>query len=183
MGALRVAADALSKGEMPRAAIALLHARLPAPPDLDAARRMAAADPLAKYSPLEPRVPKSGHGGAQWTSEAGGAEGTPAPGPRLTPAQATIVEPFEVIRPLPFPGEINPPTEITPLPYAPVPPLENPYPDDEDCVEEWAHAREFCAELQRKGLVGKEPYRNMGRTYAQCVMEQVSERCGGNPVA
>ncbi len=69
MGALRVAADGLSKGEMPRAAIALLHARLPALPDLSAARRMAAADPLAKYSPLQPRVPKGEPGGGQWTSE------------------------------------------------------------------------------------------------------------------
>lgn len=69
MGALRVVADALSKGERPRAAIALLHARLPPLPDLGAARRMAEADPLAKYSPLQPRVPKGEHGGGQWTNE------------------------------------------------------------------------------------------------------------------
>jgi hypothetical protein len=171
MGALRVVANALSAGERPRAAIALLHARLPALPDLAAARRMAEADPLAKYSPLQPRVPKGQPGGGQWTSEGGSADGTSAAASPVTPAQATIVEsfvePFEMIRPLPFPGEISPPTEITPLPHAPVPPLENPYPDDEDCVEEWAHARAFCERLRSRGLLGKEPYRNMVRTYAQ----------------
>jgi hypothetical protein len=48
-----------------------------------------------------------------------------------------------------------------------------------DCAEEWERARIFCAELYERNLLGLPGF---GRTIAQCMRGQVSERCGGNPV-
>jgi len=60
MNGLAAVARALNKGDRSLAAIALVHAELPALPDERAAGRMAKADGLAKYSPDQPRVP-AGH--------------------------------------------------------------------------------------------------------------------------
>jgi RHS repeat-associated protein len=54
--------------------------------------------------------------------------------------------------------------------------------DDEECEEEWAEARQICADELKK------PYPNRGitggyRSIDQCARGLVSERCGGNPVA
>lgn len=125
----------------------------------------------ANFNPYEPRDERG-----RWTI--GGASGSP-----VIPAQETIVAPRPLIpeltrpipRPIPLPGD-------QPVPYT-IRPLENPFPDNEICVEEWAHAREFCGKLLEKGLLGKGDYRNMGKTYRQCLLGQVSEACGGNPVA
>src|SRR5579875_203603 len=183
MSALQVVADAISSGEPGRAATALLHVRLPALPDISAARRMADGDPLAKYNPTQPRVPRGYPGGGQWTTEDydfdAGADTTPG---SVIEAQATIVEPMEIIRPIPFPNEISPfpltPTIPHDVPRQALP--VNPYPRRRKCVEEWDHAYEFCDELEKKGTLGQGDYRNMGKTYRQCLLGQVSEECGGN---
>lgn len=79
------------------------------------------------------------------------------------------------------------PSEIVPAPLAPpiINPrgeLRNPYPDRPECEEQWADAFEYCGKLLRRGLLGTDEYRGIGRTFYQCVMGQVSEDCGGNPV-
>ncbi|HLI11305.1 MAG TPA: hypothetical protein VKY65_06865 [Alphaproteobacteria bacterium] len=69
MGALDAVARALSAGDAARAAVALLHARLPPLPGPAAARRLAEADRLAKYSPSQTRIPKGQAGGGRWTRD------------------------------------------------------------------------------------------------------------------
>ncbi len=204
MGALRAAAAALSKGECARAAISLLHARIPPLPDGDAMRRMEEAERLEKYSPDQPRIPEGQHGGGQWTRE---GEGSPASQPRQARGTSTqgrgryavgvpgrdgvedaqaisppMVGPWEFLRPLPIPRPMPFPGDF-PYPFITpriVPPrYENPHPDDPECVEEWEYAKDFCQRLIENEQLGEDPYRGMGRTYAQCVMGQVSARCGG----
>ncbi len=92
---------------------------------------------------------------------------------------------------VPFPGEIP---EVTPRPY-PLPseivppPIaipnalpRNPYPDRPECAREWEDAEKYCADLARRGLLGKHPYIGHGNLYDQCVRGQVSADCGGNVV-
>jgi hypothetical protein len=70
MGAIEAAAKALNAGDKTRAAIALLHARLPPLPSRDAAQRMAKADLLSKtFNPNELRIPKGSPGGGEWTTD------------------------------------------------------------------------------------------------------------------
>ena len=99
----------------------------------------------------------------------------------MTTAQAgVLVAPRYA--PIPFP------TEITPIPLVPpdVHPRDlpkNPYPDRPECAQEWAEAQEYCRGLLAKGLMGKGDYRGMGKSLYQCILGQVSEDCGGNPMA
>jgi hypothetical protein len=73
------------------------------------------------------------------------------------------------------------PTEVLPPPVFPA--LRNPYPARPECVKEWADAEKYCRELADQGLLGKHPYIGHGSTFDQCIRGQVSEDCGGNPVA
>lgn len=57
----------------------------------------------------------------------------------------------------------------------------NPHPDDPECVKEWQEAQSYCLELFN--ALNKDPTRNIyGPDYNACLLGQVSERCGGNPV-
>jgi hypothetical protein len=101
----------------------------------------------------EPRIPAGESGGGEWTSD-GGYEQQLA-NPLVIPAQA-IAPPM----PIPAPLEIPlPPTEVAPFPFSlpgaglRPPPLVNPYPNKRKCVEEWAEAEAYCAEMLRRGNV------------------------------
>jgi hypothetical protein len=74
------------------------------------------------------------------------------------------------------------PSEIAPaLPaISPRAVPKNPYPDRPECAAEWAAAERYCTDLIKKKLLGGDGYRGMGKFFYQCVMGQVSERCGGN---
>lgn len=100
------------------------------------------------------------------------------PKPKLLPAQLTIPAPFEIPE-IPLPSEVLPapllPPNISPL-HIP----QNPYPGRPRCVKEWADAKEDCLALWTDGLLGKDRYRGMGRTVAECMMGRVSQDCGGN---
>jgi len=202
MAGLETIARALNGGDLARAQIATLHLQLPDPPNLtksapttsavwELARRLLFADLLkAGWDPAKhPRWPAQstdGVGGqfapAGGSDDAAGARNSD-PGAELVPAQYPIAVPMpfpeEIPAPLirPFPSDIVPPVVITPRDTP-----RNPYPNRPECVEEWAQAQRYCKELLKKGQLGKGDYRNMGKLYYQCLMGQVSEDCGGNPV-
>lgn len=58
--------------------------------------------------------------------------------------------------------------------------LRNPYPDRAGCDEEWADAIAYCKGLLERNQLGRGDYRGSGKSLYQCIMGQVSERCGGN---
>jgi hypothetical protein len=100
--------------------------------------------------------------------------------PRPERGRRTITIPFEGVAPrgaIPWSSEIVPPLGINPRIR-----LENPYPDREGCDEEWAEAIERCRGYRKRRVLGKDGYRGMG-DFRQCVLGQISERCGGNPTA
>jgi hypothetical protein len=133
----------------------------------------------ANFNLDEPRIPRGNPGGGEWTGDGSNA-------PRIIPAQETIPfpEPLfpDTVRPAPSPAIPRPmPTPGDILPYDAGPSLENPYPDDLECVEEWNSALTSC--LGKLARQGKRPdNRGFGNLLSQCVMGQVTERCGGNPV-
>jgi len=53
--------------------------------------------------------------------------------------------------------------------------------DDDDCEREWEDARDYCDQVAAENGFGT-GWNVTGRNYQQCVMGQVSERCGGNRV-
>ncbi len=54
-------------------------------------------------------------------------------------------------------------------------------PDEDECSAEWDRAYQYCDSVFKNGV--PPTHRNVsGRKYMQCVMGQVSERCGGNRV-
>jgi hypothetical protein len=134
----------------------------------------------------EPRVPAGQPGGGEWESgDAGGIGPKPASNPVLIPVQA-LVPPITGPIELPIPV---PPTEITPFPPTitapnvdPLNPTANPYPDRPECVEQWAHAIDFCKKQMAKGKL-KPGYAGYGKNFQKCVLGLVSEACGGNPTA
>ena len=99
-----------------------------------------------------------------------------------------------------FPGDTTAP-EFFPAPpgelFPPVPgelpvPFDQPFqyapkrgsggrPRDPECDKEWADAARTCADHMTDLLEGKE-VGDFGLSYQECLMGQVSERCGGNPV-
>jgi hypothetical protein len=161
--------------------------------DRQGLERAIRAETLAK-SGFNPDQPRDEDG--RWTAEGASDEqgvqtGRPSSG--LTPAQ-DIIFPDTVVpwmdqilpaKPLPetppFPGEILPPAVGTPDIAVPRT-LENPYPEDAGCAQEWQSAKDYCRDFDEQGKLGQGDYEEHGRTYAQCVRGQVSERCGGNPV-
>jgi hypothetical protein len=193
---LAAIARALSRGDVLHAQIATLHLQIPDPPPLakvapsmsevlGLAKELRASGPLkADWDPSKhPRWPAGSAGGIGGEFAPADAVGAELAGgePKATgiPAQLTIPAPFDFALPrgIPFPQEIVPPLGIFPRRE-----LINPYPDREGCDEEWAEAIKRCEGYRRQRLLGKDGYRGMGDFY-QCVMGQVSERCGGSPKA
>jgi hypothetical protein len=184
MRGLSAIAKAIDRGELAHAMIVTQFMHLPSLPDEEAFERAVKAESLAKAGYNEDQA-RDGNG--RWS--VGGAQ---ARGSNFKPAQIMIepvipfLEQIRPIGPLPnvpgFPSDILPP--ITGTPDIAVPRnLENPYPNRRDCAEEWGKAEKYCRDLDRKGLLGVGDYKEHGKYYAQCVRGQVSERCGGNPVA
>lgn len=97
-----------------------------------------------------------------------------------------LVLPELIPRPIPIPlPPYQPGLEISPFLETPqtaprdaIP--QNPYPDRPECAEEWKEATSFCMGLQGRRLLGKGPYRNMGKTVWECILGQVSSDCGGS---
>ncbi len=187
---------ALERGDTAHAQLVALFLRLPDPPNLSksAAGPKGDAFELAKdlwgsgllktyWDPAKhPRWPAGSADGA-------GGEFAPAGGPDPSAGHHSGDRPNPHQIAIPFPGEI-PEAVLRPLPgEIVVPPTavpqtmpRNPYPADADCVQEWAEAEEYCGKLAERGLLGKGNYRQHGKTIRECVMGQVSERCGGNRV-
>jgi len=176
---LQAISKALDRGDLIHARIATLHLEIPDPPQLgksaqtaeeiiDLARQLRASGLLkADWDPAKhPRWP---------SGSPGGVGGEFAPAGATLPAQLTIPAPLELPGGIPFPSEIVPPPVIPDI-YPRE--LRNPYPDRAGCDEEWADAIKYCDDLRRKGLLRTDKYRGMGGYY-QCVMGNVSERCGG----
>lgn len=82
MGALQAVANALNEGCESRAAIALLHTRLPAADSVESATKMATADGLRKYNPYWEQQGRQGEGApnAGWWAQSG----------QLAPAKASV---------------------------------------------------------------------------------------------
>jgi hypothetical protein len=191
IGGLEAVSRALNRGDLICARIATLHLQIPDPPPLtksaqtpgkliDLARRLQASGLLkADWDPTKhPRWPAGspdGIGGEFAPAGAASGDSVAAePSAPVIPAQITIPVPFDFPIP-PFPSEILPPPVITDI-YPRD--LRNPYPDRAGCDEEWADAIKYCDNLRRQGLLRTDKYRGMG-DYYQCVMGNVSERCGG----
>lgn len=190
---LQAVAHALSRGDVIHAQIATLHLQIPDPPALtkstpvgsqmiDLARELRASGLLKEnWNPAKhPRWPActpDSIGGRFAPADAAADESMAeeSSDARLVPAQITIPAPFDVPSGIPFPTEIVPPPAIPDL-YPRE--LRSPYPDRAGCDEEWADAIKYCDNLRRKGLLRTDNYRGMG-DYYQCVMGNVTERCGG----
>jgi hypothetical protein len=195
--ALAAIARALDRSDLLHAHIATLHLQIPDPPPLtkiaQSASEMVALAKQLHFSGLlkrgwdpakHPRWP------AASPDSVGGrfAPGDAAPdtgqiydsNASIRTAQALPI-PFEAVTPrgaIPWPSEIAPPIGVLPRSR-----LENPYPDRDGCDEEWEYAREYCRDLDDRGLLGKGDYWEHGKVFLQCVLGQVSERCGGSPHA
>jgi hypothetical protein len=196
---LAAIARALDRGDFLHAHIATLHLQIPDPPplakappsatELDAlAKELRASNMLKQdWDPQKhPRWPAGSPdsiGGrfAPDDADLDGASADESNASTRTAQAGTITVPFEAVAPrgaIPWPSEIAPPLEIYPRHR-----LENPYPDREGCDEEWEYAKEYCQRLSERGLLGKGDYREHGKAFLQCVLGQVSERCGGSPHA
>jgi hypothetical protein len=194
MAGLATVAQALNRGDLLHAQIATLHLQIPDPPRLtkaprsaedviDLARQLSASGLLrADWDPTKhPRWPSGSPDstGGQFAPVGTATEGpaTQEPNAPVIPAQITIpLPPIEIPGELPFPREIVPPPIAIPDTYPRE--LKNPYPDRAGCDEEWAEAIKYCDDLRRRGQLRTDKYRGMG-DYYQCVMGNVSQRCGG----
>jgi hypothetical protein len=193
IGGLMAVARALSRGDIVHAQIATLHLQIPDPPIMAksaktpseiiqfACQLRASGLLKADWDPAKhPRWPAGSPGGVGGefapadaaTGDSAAGESSSAP---VIPAQVTIPVPFDVPGGIPFPSEIVPPPAIPDI-YPRE--LRNPYPDRAGCDEEWADAIKYCDSLRKQGLLKTDNYRGMG-DYYQCVMGNVSERCGG----
>jgi hypothetical protein len=195
IGGLAAVSRALNRGDLLHAQIATLHLQIPDPPSLtkslqnaeeiiDLARQLQASGLLkADWDPTKhPRWP------AGSPNSIGGRfapTGAATDNPTVTvsdapiiPAQITIPVPFELPGGIPFPSEILPPPAIPNI--NPRSNLRNPYPDREGCDEEWEWAIKHCNELMANKKIGKDGYRGFGKSFQQCVLGEVSERCGGS---
>lgn len=195
IGGLTSASRALNRGDVLHAQIATLHLQIPDPPALmksplnaeeiiGLARQLQASGLLKADwdSAKHPRWPAGSPGGIGGefapTGTASGDTMTGDQSAPVIPAQITIPAPFELPGGIPFPSEIIPPPAV---PYInPRSNLRNPFPDRPECEEEWAQAIERCTELIGNKRMGKDGYRGFGRSFQQCVLGMVSERCGGS---
>jgi hypothetical protein len=199
MQGLSAIARALDRGDLLHAHIATLHLEIPDPPELAKgahsgielvalARELYASGMLKRdWDPSKhPRWPAGSPDstGGRFAPGDASAHASPEDESRRRSRTAqlapTIPIPFEAVAPRgAFPwSEIAPPLGILPRSR-----LENPYPDREGCDEEWKYAKKHCRELLDRGLLGKGNYREHGKVFLQCVLGQVSERCGGSPHA
>jgi hypothetical protein len=84
----------------------------------------------------------------------------------------------------PMPEDISPLPFEAPYPYSPSRPSgggKRPRKRDRDCEKERAEAFDFC-DRHIKDLKAGLEVGNFGGTLEQCMMGQISERCGGNPI-
>lgn len=197
LGGLAAVSRALERNDLVHAQLAALFLRFPEPPSLsgststvetsfELAKCLRASGLLkSAWDPARhPRWPAGtagGAGGEFAPAGQGGSSAADQADSRLNPHQIAVpfpgAIPGAVPRPLPLPGEI-----VVPPLVAPQAMPRNPYPADADCAKEWAEATEYCRRLADRGLLGKGDYRQHGKTFRECVMGQVSERCGGNIV-
>jgi hypothetical protein len=192
LAGLAAVSRALDEGEVVKAQIVALHLRFPdlpsiakfegsSPEDQDSlAHRLRASGLLkANWDPsFHPRWPAGSPAGGQFASGGGTTSDSTA---HVTSTQAATLPmdiPLEEPRIIPFPSELVPPPIITPREVP-----KNPYPNRADCAEEWAAAADYCGRLLRSGKLGRGDQRGMGKSYRDCLLGQVSERCGDNPVA
>jgi hypothetical protein len=178
MSALRAVSNALDKGDLARAMLITQFMWLPFLPDDEAVQRAVKADSLVKAG-FNSDQPRDEDG--RW-SNGGAANGQQLTGIVLV---QDVIFPDAIIPwleqarpadPLPFPGEIVPPAIAVPRT------LDNPFPKDRGCRQEWEDAKSYCKDLADRGKLGRGDYKEHGKYYEQCVRGQVSERCGGNPV-
>lgn len=202
---LRSVARALGLGDLILAQIATLHLELPNPPlmtksargwdgIIDLANQLRASDLLkADWNPAKhPRWPAGSPGsiggefapvGMAFGDSAAeeqnvSSDTTTERSAPVVPVQITIPAPFELPGGIPFPSEIVPPPVIPNINPRDLP--RNPYPDRAGCDEEWAEAIAYCKGLLERNQLGRGDYRGSGKSLYQCIMGQVSERCGGN---
>ena len=194
IGGLAAVSRALNRGDLLHAQIATLHLQIPDPPPLtkspqnaqviiDLARQLQASGLLKEdWDPSKhPRWPVGSPdsiGGRFAPAGASGDSVAEEPSAQVIPAQIAIPAPFELPGTIPFPSEILPPLAIPDV--NPRSNLRNPYPDREGCDEEWAHALEYCHGLLDSKRMGKDGSRGFGKTFQQCGLGMVSERCGGS---
>src|SRR5262249_18879375 len=76
---------------------------------------------------------------------------------------------------------IDPTGQHIAAPPATIPGMVQQCSNDSECQKEWEDAREFCDQIAADNRWGS-GWSVGGRHYLQCVMGQVSERCGGNKV-
>jgi len=192
---LRAVGEALVRGDLIHAQIAMLHLQIPDPPLLGKsaqtagqmirlARQLRVSGLLkADWDPTKhPRWPAGSPDSIGGEFAPAGApssdSGVEEPDAPVIPAQITIPVPLELPGGIPFPSEIVPPPALPDI--FPRGELRNPFPDRPECEEEWAHANEYCREFMRSGKVGKYGSRGFGRTFSQCVLGMVSQDCGGS---
>jgi len=193
---LAAIAGALNRGDLLHAHIATLHLEIPNPPALakgaqSATELVALAKELHASGMLQrdwdpskhPRWPAGSPDsiGGRFAPGDESADASPEDESRSRTAQlaSTIPIPFEAITPrgIPWPSEITPPLGIYPRRE-----LENPFPNDPECEQEWADALLDCWKLKTRKQLRRGDNRGSG-TFEQCVRGRVSERCGGNPTA
>jgi hypothetical protein len=195
VGGFAAVARALARGDIAHAQLVALFLRMPDPPTLSKVSERPTGEELLGLaadlhacgllkwdSAKHPRWPAGTPDGIGGEFSPAGAGASMGGQPSAHVAQGPIAIPFpgeipEVVpRPLPFP-EVVPPPIVVPNTMP-----RNPYPDRAGCSEEWAEAEQYCRNLANRGLLGKGDYRGHGKTFAECVLGQVSERCGGYQV-
>jgi hypothetical protein len=194
LGGLQAVARALSRGDLLHAQIVTLHLEIPDPPALgksqgsneivDLARQLHASGLLKEdWEPMKhPRWPAGSPDsiGGRFAPAGAVAENpsVAAAGAPIIPVEFSIPVPFELPAGIPIPSEILRPPAIPNI--NPRSNLRNPYPDREGCDEEWERAIEHCNGLIESKRMGKDGYRGFGKSFQQCVLGEVSERCGGS---
>lgn len=174
-----VIAKALNKGDIARAMIAAVLMRMPDP---DGAIRISDVDGILAKAGFDPLEPRDEHG--RWTNE-GSASATASRQAFLEPFVEPLIGPMiedEPVEPETPPGMDNVPPTLGPRRIEPNPPLENPYPDRPECVEQWDYALRACKDLLKRGKLKWDDSRRYSITFGQCVKGMVSEDCGGTPV-
>jgi hypothetical protein len=194
MSCLAAVARALDRGDIVLAQIATLQLQIPDPPSLSKSVR-----PVHEIVQLAERLQRSGLLKAGWDpakhprwpagspNSIGGqfapqdSGSTNSESPPVTPVDFAIpvppfAAPFRLPVPVPRPFEIVPP----PLDIPNVFPRGIPKERDEDCDQEWAEAAVYCQGLIKRGQLGRDGYRGMGKTLEECMRANVSARCGGD---
>jgi hypothetical protein len=195
MPAVATIARSLGRGDLVQAQIATLLLQIPDPP------KLSKTDPTSgEFTVLTRQLQESGLLKADWdpakhprwpakSPDSVGGQFAPsdssaaAPDAGASSVQAQIAIPAPPIEmpipiPLPLPSEIVPPLIAPNILPRSLP--QNPYPSRPECVKEWREATEYCLRLRDRGQLGRGDYRGMGQTLRDCIMGQVSERCGGN---